>query len=98
MTIDIYSNYNVTIEMQYSCIDEESSTPGETFFKNDNSKSKIQMNAGKIIDLLENKLSEDYILEIKFKENQIILQYFNPLNGEGSDETITFERIEGKNK
>lgn len=94
MTIDIYSNYNVTIEIQASYIDEESSIPGEIFFKKDNSKIKKQMNGGKIIDLLENKLSEDYISEIKFKENQIILQYFNPSNGEGSDEIIIFERVE----
>lgn len=91
MSIDIYGDYVVEICNDYTYISQEDSLPDDWAYRSDCVSSIITINGGKLLDMLKKNFSENWLQEVIWKDNSIIFEYFNPMNGTGSTVKYTIE-------
>lgn len=93
LSIDIYSDFAIEYEIKGACISQEDSTPDDIQFHHYEHKYINFIDGGKLLDIISKKLVERDISEFKIKDDKIIFEYFNPMNGEASTDVMTIKRV-----
>ena len=93
--IDIYSKYQVkeSINACYKSYDSDA----DDFFKKDTWGNEYEICGGKLIDMLIKRISDIHFSDITIKpiENElsIIINTFDPLNGDGDEYVYIIKRM-----
>ena len=85
MDINIYSKYVVVMINKRTYIDET----GE--FKNLRQEHTSILDGGEIIDLLHDRLADDWVQAIHITKGEIYISAFNPLTGETEESIYTIK-------
>lgn len=88
MEINIYSDYKLKIQTDYTYI-SENSTPNDVIYNDDSVYKETVLNGGMLLDLIGNYLILEYISKIEINNNKVIIEKFNPDSGEYSTRKIT---------
>ena len=84
MNINIYEDYKIKVTGDYTYLSEENETIYDNIFVKDKIDKEIILNGGKLLNLIANKLNEDYISEFVVVGNEIHFELFNYNNGESA--------------
>ena len=91
MNINIYSKYKIKYKNYGSSIDQETSTPEEHIFKKFRYAHTIVADGGTLIKRIAKYILADHFQEIKVKDNNITIEFFNTLWGENSTIEMAIE-------
>lgn len=91
LNINIYSCYKVCYKCEYSYISQEDSTFDDKVFNKGMTENTFIINGGSLIDLLVEKVKDNYFSEFAIKNNIIIIHCFDYNTGETS--TYIYEII-----
>lgn len=92
MNIDIYSKYKVKYRCYGGEIDEENSTPDDITFKRFNYENSFIENGGILAERIADYIKQPDFQEITINNNLIMIELFNPNNGEASTINIIIEK------
>ena len=79
MNICIYGYYEIKIHSNQSV------RVGFDEFEQWEDDCTIKRNGTELIDIIKSQLESEWFQDITFDRDEIIISYFNPMNGEGSD-------------
>ena len=96
MTIDIYSKYKVKFISKGAYISQEDSTPNDITFSHYEDNNEQVISGYDLLKFIGNKLINKDIDEFSVSDNNINIQTFNCLNGEGNEYNLVIERIENE--
>ena len=94
MTIDVFSKYRVTKYIKYSYVDEEQSEPSDYVYGTHEQSYVLNIDGGKLLDMISDLLKNTYIISSHFDKNSITVETFQPLNGTGDYIKLEIERID----
>ena len=90
---DIYSKYYVLVEKEFTYVDAETSTPDDWVFKTDKIRTDFYCDCSKLLDYIMNLINDEYFSDVRFKDDKIVINTFNPLTGEGGCVKIYIQRV-----
>ena len=97
MNINIYSKYRVTkhVRSNYKSYDSDA----DDFWKEDNFSEELELDGGKVIELIAQKLNESYFQDVfidllEIGTMEVKINIFNPSSGEGDEFTYIIREIE----
>lgn len=89
MNINIYEMYKIKYTCESVRLSEENETIYDNIFIRENYKKEYEIDGGKLINEISNKLSDDYLSEFVIVGKDLHFDFFNYNNGESSSECIT---------
>lgn len=97
MNINIYSKYRVTkhVHSNYKSYDSDA----DDFWKEDNFSEELELDGGKVIELIAQKLNESYFQDVfidllEIGTMKVKINIFDPSSGEGDEFTYIIREIE----
>lgn len=96
MSINIYQAYKVTISGEYCYLSEENETKYDNIFVKDKNTQTLIINGGKLMNMIIEKLQNNYISEFVIIGNDLHFEIFNYNNGESSSICFHIEEVEIK--
>lgn len=96
MNINIYQDYKVTISGEYCYLSEENETIYDNIFVKDKNIQTLIINGGKLMNMIIEKLQNNYISEFVIVGNDLHFEIFNYNNGESSSICFHVEEVEIK--
>lgn len=93
MNINIYTTYNVKYTCRGCVIDVENSELNDICFKDFNYSNTNTMNGYYLIENIAFKIKDQDFHELVIKDNEIIVEHFNPNNGESCTYTWIIEEV-----
>ena len=96
MSINIYQDYKVTISGEYCYLSEENETKYDNIFVKDKNTQTLIINGGKLMNMIIEKLQNNYISEFVIIGNDLHFEIFNYNNGESSSICFHIEDVEIK--
>ena len=90
--INIFEDYKVTKRIKGASISQEDSTPTDIYFNHYDETEEIILNGGKLIDELMYRMQFEF-MSLEVKDDEIIIEQFNPSNGEGDTYYYKIERV-----
>ena len=96
MNINIYSKYRVTkhVRSNYKSYDSDA----DDFWKEDNFSEELELDGGKVIELIAQKLNESYFQDVfidllEIGTMKVKINIFNPSSGEGDEFTYIIREM-----
>lgn len=87
MNINVFSNYEIEYNVDYSYLNEYKE------FSNGTIKDIKKISGDKLIDMIKNLLSSSEIINVNINENEIYIETYNHY-GECSDIILKIKRVE----
>lgn len=96
MNINIYSKYRVTkhVRSNYKSYDSDA----DDFWKEDNFSEELELDGGKVIELIAQKLNESYFQDVfidllEIDAMKVKINIFDPSSGEGDESTYIIREM-----
>lgn len=96
MNINIYGKYRVTkhVRSNYKSYDSDA----DDFWKEDNFSEELELDGGKVIELIAQKLNESYFQDVfidllEIDAMKVKINIFDPSSGEGDESTYIIREM-----
>lgn len=87
VNLSTFSKYKVDYVCKYSYINEEGD------FSNGEVHRNEVMDGGKFLDWIGELIQDDMCVSLSVAAGKVFIEYFNPMNGEGSDHSFIYKEI-----